>query len=169
MCKELFCSLLVLGICLTSGVYAEINDGLIGWWMFDEGTGTTVADSSGNGHDGFFAEGTPEWVPGVYGKALKFDGVNEVEIPDHEDFHLTNAITMALWMQPEANQPDYAKPFIKQRSGEYPYALQYNTAQEIYATVYVSTSIRTPRVQNFPGEWAHMCFTYDGSVIIMYK
>ena len=154
---------------LTSGADADISEGLIGWWMFDEGVGTTVADSSGAGHDGFFVEGTPEWVPGVYGKALKFDGVNEVEIPDHEDFHLTNAITMALWMQPEANQPDYAKPFIKQRSGEYPYALQYNTAQQIYATVNVSTSIRTPRVQNFPGEWAHMCFTYDGSILILYK
>jgi len=161
--------LLVVGIVLTSGAHADISEGLIGWWMFDEGLGTTVADSSGAGHDGFFVEGTPEWVPGVYGKALKFDGVNEVEIPDHEDFHLTNAITVALWMQPEANQPDYAKPFIKQRSGEYPYALQYNTAQEIYATVNVSTSIRSPRVQNFPGEWAHMCFTYNGSILILYK
>jgi len=162
--------LLILGIVLTSGARADIFEGLIGWWMFDEGTGTTVADSSGNGHDGFFVDGEPEWVPGVYGKALRFDGENKVEIPDHEDFHLTNAITVALWMQPEGDQPDYAKPFIKQKSGEYPYALQYNTAQGIYATINASTRYDTsPRIQNFPGEWAHMCFTYDGSVLILYK
>jgi hypothetical protein len=170
MCKELFCSLLVLGIVLTSGAHADISEGLIGWWMFDEGAGTNVADSSGAGHHGFFAEGTPEWVPGVYGKALKFDGSNEVEIPDHEDFHLTNAISMALWMQPEADQSDYAKPFIKQRSGEYPYSLQYDTSQRLYANINASTTYRTsPRIPNFPGEWAHICFTYDGSVLIIYK
>ena len=170
MFKELFCSLLVLGIVLTSGAYADIDEGLIGWWMLDEGTGTNVADSSGAGHHGFFAEGTPGWVPGVYGKALEFDGDNKVEIPDHEDFHLTNAISMALWMQPEADQPNWAKPFIKQRSGEYPYALQYNSDQELYAVVNASTVIRTsPRIPNFPGEWAHICFTYDGNVLIMYK
>jgi hypothetical protein len=169
MCKQFLCSLLVLGIVLISGAHADISEGLIGWWNFDEGVGTTVADSSGAGHDGFFADGAPEWVPGMYGKALRFDGSSKVEIPDHEDFHLTNAITMTLWMQPEANQSGYAKPFIKQKSGEYPYALQYNTSQEIYATINVSTHLISPRVPNFPGEWAHMCFTYDGSVLILYK
>ena len=170
MCKKMFCSLLVFGIVSTSVAHADISEGLIGWWTFDEGTGTTVSDSSGAGHDGLFVDGEPEWVPGVYGKALRFDGTNKVEIPDHADFHLTNAITVALWMQPEGDQPDYAKPFIKQKSGEYPYALQYNTTQGIYATVNASTRYDTsPRIQNFPGEWAHICFTYDGSVLIIYK
>ena len=170
MRKELFCSLLVLGIVLTGGAQAAVNEGLVGWWALDEGTGTTVSDSSGAGHAGFFVEGTPEWVPGVYGKALKFDGTNKVEIPDHEDFHFTNAISVALWMQPEENQPEFAKPFIKQKTAEYPYALQYNTAQELYATVNASTRINTsPRIPNFPGEWAHICFTYNGSVLIIYK
>jgi hypothetical protein len=171
MCKELFCSLLVLVICLTSGVYAEINDGLIGWWMFDEGTGTTVADSSGAGHDGFFVDSTPEWVPGKYGTALEFDGTDKVEIPDHADFHLTNVMSAALWMQPGSEQASSAKLFIKQKSGQYPYALQYNeTSQGLFATVYASTRYDTaPTLPNFPGEWAHICFTYNGSVLILYK
>lgn len=29
-----------------------ITNGLLGWWKFDEGSGTTVADSSGNGNTG---------------------------------------------------------------------------------------------------------------------
>ncbi|MBN2593180.1 MAG: LamG domain-containing protein, partial [Sedimentisphaerales bacterium] len=171
MCKELFYSLLILGICLTSGVYAEINDGLIGWWTFDEGTGTTAADSSGAGHDGSFVDSTPEWVPGMYGTALKFDGTDKVEIPNHADFHLTNAMSVALWMQPEGDQASSAKLFIKQKSGQYPYALQYDDAgQGLFATVYASTRYDTaPHIPDFPGEWAHMCFTYDGSVLILYK
>jgi hypothetical protein len=27
-------------------------DGLVGWWKFDEGSGTVAYDSSGNGNDG---------------------------------------------------------------------------------------------------------------------
>ncbi|MBN2594996.1 MAG: hypothetical protein JXA81_15935, partial [Sedimentisphaerales bacterium] len=153
MCKELFFSMLVLVICLTSGVYAEISDGLIGWWMFDEGTGTTAADSSGAGHDGFFVDSTPEWVPGMYGTALEFDGTDKVEIPDHADFHFTNAMSVALWMQPEGDQSSSAKLFIKQKSGQYPYALQYDdTGQGLFATVYASTRYDTaPHIPDFPG------------------
>lgn len=37
------------------------ESGLIGYWKFDEGTGTTVADASGNGHDGTLVNGLG-WV-----------------------------------------------------------------------------------------------------------
>jgi hypothetical protein len=171
MRKKLIYSLLVIGVFLPCGAIADISDGLIGWWMLDEGAGTTVTDSSGAGHDGFFVDSTPEWVPGMYGTALKFDGTDKVEIPDHADFHLTNAMSVALWMQPEEVQASSAKLFIKQKSGEYPYSFQYNeSGQGIFATIYASTRYDTaPVVPNFPGEWAHMCFTYDGSVLVLYK
>ena len=35
-----------------------ILNGLVGWWKFDEGSGTVAYDSSGNGHDGNFNEWT---------------------------------------------------------------------------------------------------------------
>jgi len=149
---------------------AVVKADLIGWWVFDEGTGTTVADVSGAGHDGVFAEGTPQWVEGMFGMALSFDGSNKVEIPDHPDFHLQDAVSMALWMRPEAGQPSYAKPFIKQKSGEYPYAIQYDSGGEnIRATVNASARFDTSSTPNFAGQWAHMCMTYDGSAVILYK
>jgi len=161
--------MLIVGLALSCPAQ-DMDSDLIGWWKLDEGMGTVVADASGAGHEGVFAEGTPAWVAGQYGGALQFDGSNKVEIPDHADFHLEDAISAALWMKPEADQPDYAKPFIKQKSGEYPYALQYNTSQGIYATVNVSARFDTaPRLDNFPGEWAHLCFTYDGNALILYK
>jgi len=143
---------------------------LVGWWKLDEGAGSTVADASGRGHNGVFAEGIPEWVEGIHGKALRFDGASEVSIPDHADFHMEDAVSAALWAQPESDQPNYAKLFIKQKSVEYPYALQYDTSQQIYAMVNASARFNTnPRVRNFPGEWAHLCFTYDGTALILYK
>jgi hypothetical protein len=156
---------------LISGINAA-ESGLVGWWKLDEGAGSTVADSSGGGHDGFFVDGNPEWVEGLYAGALKFDGVNKVEIPDHTEFHLEDAVSAALWVKPESGQKEDAKFFIKQKSTYYPYCLQYDgNSQEIYANISSdSTQFNTrPRLANFPGQWAHLCFTYDGSVLILYK
>ncbi|MBT4504674.1 MAG: T9SS type A sorting domain-containing protein [Gemmatimonadetes bacterium] len=44
--------------------------GLIGYWRFDEGSGSTTADLSGNNHHGqltnYRGSGQPAWVPGVF-------------------------------------------------------------------------------------------------------
>ncbi len=168
MCRRmvyLVCFVLVSSLALTTVAKAD----LIGWWLLDEGSGTTVADVSGAGHGGVFAEGDPEWVDGRSGKALKFDGSNKVEIPDHEDFHLREAVSMGLWAQPESDQPEYGKFFCKQKSGEYPYALQFSSSQTIRATVDASARFDSPAIPNFVGEWAHLCFTYDGAALILYK
>ena len=42
-------------------------------WNFSEGTGTTTADSSGNGHTGTLSGGA-SWTTGVSGSALQFNG-----------------------------------------------------------------------------------------------
>jgi hypothetical protein len=157
---------MVSSFVLASAVKAD----LIGWWRLDEGLGTIVADFSGLGHNGFFAEGTPEWVEGRFGNALKFDGTNKVEIPDHPDFHLTDAVSIALWAKPEDTQPEYAKFFCKQKSGEYPYGIQYNSSgSSIRATVNASARADSSSTPSFVGEWAHLCMTYDGSAVILYK
>jgi fibronectin type 3 domain-containing protein len=50
---------------IASGMGSEIDTapGLLGRWGMNEGTGTTVGDSSGNGNTGT-AVGNPPWVPG---------------------------------------------------------------------------------------------------------
>ena len=64
---------------------------LSGHWQFNEGTGTTAADDSGNGFDGTFAightmfgGGTASWGPDRYGNAnsaLVVDQGGWVEVP----------------------------------------------------------------------------------------
>jgi hypothetical protein len=164
-----FISLLFV-LVLAAGAHAG-ELGLVGWWRLDDGAGTSVADSSDGGHNGSFAAGNLAWVQGKFGGALKFDGTAQVEVPDHADFHLTDAVSIALWANPEAVQETDAKLFCKQKSSYYPYCLQYSAAtQTIYANVNASSQLNTkPYLANFPGQWAHLCCTYDGSVLILYK
>ncbi len=63
---------LVLGLALTSIVEAA-DPSLVGWWTFDEGSGTIAYDYSGQGNDGTI-EGDPQWVDGKIGGAMQFDG-----------------------------------------------------------------------------------------------
>jgi len=52
------------------------GENLVGYWAFDEGSGTVAVDGSGNGNNGTLVNG-PTWVDGVVGKCLSFDGVND--------------------------------------------------------------------------------------------
>jgi hypothetical protein len=56
MCKRLICSLSVLWILslvFSGAAHAE----LVGWWAFDETSGTTATDSSANGNHGTLING----------------------------------------------------------------------------------------------------------------
>jgi len=90
---------LVLVLSLASGAWAD----LVGHWKFDEGAGTTAADSSGNGNDGALT-GTLEWVPGQIGSALQFDGDDWVDCGDV--LTLTEQLTIACWVNPALLEGD---------------------------------------------------------------
>ena len=47
----------------------------VGQWSFDEGTGSTAADSSGDGINGTLVN-SPAWIPGRLGNALSFNGTS---------------------------------------------------------------------------------------------
>ena len=96
MCKKLIylaCFSLVLGLVLTSAAQAD----LVGWWRLDDGSGTTVSDSSTNGNDGTFA-GTPEWVTdGKVDGALEFDGGDSVNVAGAADIQ-PESLTLMTWV-----------------------------------------------------------------------
>ena len=97
---------LSLGICifllangLTTGyVAAQLENGLIGYWSFDEGSGITANDSSGNGNNGTLVNG-PIWTPGEIAGALSFDGVD-----DYVSFasQAQSTISISAWVYAQA-------------------------------------------------------------------
>ena len=89
---------LLLGLVLTSAVKAADPD-LIGYWKFDETSGTTAHDASGNGHDGTL-NGDSQWAAGMLGGALEFDGEGDyVDIGNDPIFNITGQITVACWIK----------------------------------------------------------------------
>jgi hypothetical protein len=72
--------------------------GFVGYWKFDEGSGSTVTDSSGNGNNGTRMNGVA-WTTGKLNRALFFDGINDyVNIP-HKSMQNVYPVTVAAWIK----------------------------------------------------------------------
>ena len=84
----------------------EIGDGCAvpgaAWWKMNEGFGHAIADSNA-GRWGVFAKGT--WTEGKFGKALWFDGKNDLVHLQNEGLKsLTDNFTISFWAVPEASR-----------------------------------------------------------------
>jgi hypothetical protein len=71
---------------------------LVGHWKFDEGSGTTAADASGNGYNGTL--NNTGWIDGKIGSALGFDAINSsyVDIPAAVWSHIDTQVSLAFWV-----------------------------------------------------------------------
>ncbi len=75
--------------------------GLLAHWTFDEGAGTTIADSSGSGHDATFSTGSPTWNFKCSGDTfLQFNGSNDADTNSAFDPPATGSV--AFWFKDEA-------------------------------------------------------------------
>lgn len=79
----------------------------VGFWQFDEGTGTTANDSSGQSRTGTLTNfaspptSTSGWQTEdqcISGKCLRFDGSDDyIDVPDTQD---PTAFTYSMWVKP---------------------------------------------------------------------
>lgn len=84
------------------GALSNINSGLIGWWKFDEASGTTAADSSGNAITGTLVN-TPSWVSGQINNALDFNGSSQyADLSNNSALAMgTGSFTFTAWINPD--------------------------------------------------------------------
>jgi hypothetical protein len=139
---------------------------LVAAYSFDEGTGTTLNDASGN-HDGTL-EGGPTWsASGKYGGALEFDGSNDlVKIANANDLDLTKAFTIEAWVRPD--NATATRPVVsKTESGGsglagYLLNLDESTAKARGWVLNSGTFKSVAGTSATPaGSWTHIAYTFD--------
>ena len=86
-----------------SPAHADTMSGLVAWWKLDDGSGTSAADATGNGHTGTLhnisnpATATSGWTAnGKRGGALIFDG-NDDQV-SIAVINSTTTFTIAAWI-----------------------------------------------------------------------
>ncbi len=89
-----FVLILLVGFVLASAAQAQSP---VGAWTFDDGTGTSASDSSGNRYNATLINGVG-WLPGLIDYAVSADALKKqyVSIPPI-DLSGTQAVTVTLW------------------------------------------------------------------------
>ncbi len=82
-----------------SSLHKNLGADIVGWWQFDEGSGTIAKDISGKDNHGTIYGATyVDGVPGKGGKALSFDGNNDwIRVPNSLSLQVLT-ITMSAWV-----------------------------------------------------------------------
>jgi type II secretory pathway pseudopilin PulG len=146
--------------------------GLVGWWKLNETSGTTTADSSGNGNNGTLVNMNPatDWVTGQIGGALDCDGTNDyVNCGNGASLNITAQVTLAVWVKTRDCGNSAFNPYVDK--GDHSYALRHNSSNNLsfaihtnstwYAADYAVTSA-------FNNSWHHVAGSYDGSNVKLY-
>jgi hypothetical protein len=107
--------LLIIHTNVTYGFDPRKDPNLVGFWKLDDGSGTTVTDSSPRGNIGTFV-GAPQWVEGYRGGGLYLNGTNAaVQIATPLNLY-SNHVTITAWVKRNGEQSTWAA-FVFTRAG----------------------------------------------------
>jgi methionine-rich copper-binding protein CopC len=148
-----------------------LSTGLVAAYSFDEGTGSTVNDLSGNGNNGTVSNTT--WsTSGKFGGALSFNGTSSlVTINDSSSLRLTTGMTLEAWVDPSAVTATWQTVFYKGTapSDNYYLGATSGDTKAPFAGAVVTwgteADSNTPLVAN---NWAFLAATYDGTASRLY-
>lgn len=146
-------------------------NGLVGYWKFDEGSGATVADSSGNGNTGTLVN-SPSWTTGKVGGALQFNGsTNYVNAGNASNLDVAGGdFTAGVWI----NTQTTAKKFFLQKADlNDGWNLGINMNADIFLELRDSSSA-SGTTASFPtaiatNTWYYVAVVKSGTNITVYK
>ena len=167
-------SVLCLSLVLTCVVEAD----LVGWWRFEEGSGSTANDSSGNNHHGTVL-GTPRWGVGPVGSGggvvLHPDGCYGIDCGVFDPTDGTGHFSLALWAFWDGTGT--YQHFLSKSSAWGADTMMFQVelwGAHTDATYTDRIGISHAPVGSIPfsimpkGEWVHVALTFDGTNAIVY-
>jgi len=110
--KKKFLIGLLLGLIIVANVFFSIANATqnpVVWYKFDETSGTTAADSSGNGKNATLTNG-PTWVAGKINNAVNLDGSNDYVSAPSGLVSTLNDFSITAWVKQDA-QKTWARIF----------------------------------------------------------
>ena len=153
---------------------ADLTEGLVLYFSFENVSGKTITDDSGNGLDADIIANT-KIVDGKYGKAIfiETEGPDCVNVPASDELKITGEITMAAWIYQEAWNTN-AQWFDKNchNGGEHSSYGIGAFGNGVNFNMFLGTGNARPTL-NKPHAmdaktWHHVVGTYDGETMKVY-
>jgi len=154
---------------------APTREGLVGYWPFEEGTGTKAGDHSGTGNHGDLQNmEESDWKDGKLGGALDFNGSNEyVNAGNPPALQLGNTGTIAAWIFETDDNRNHIvgkNDWPNDRDGYTFEATNSGGSKRLIADLSSATANNQiwgdTSLQN--DTWYHVVYTWDGSFLRLY-
>jgi hypothetical protein len=146
------------------------TDRLVAAYSFGEGSGTTAADSSGNGNAGTVIAAS--WTTsGRHGGALSFGGGGTVTANESGSLDLTNEMTLEAWVYPAIPATNWTTIAVKESPSSFVYALVADPVGLPGAYVFTSNQGLLGATGSSAlalNAWTHVAGTYDGVSLRLY-
>ena len=152
-----------------------IEEGLVGFWRFDEGTGAKANDSSGNGNHGSLRGARLAWTEGHLGAALEIPDVanHGVMVPASPSLDGVHAFTIAAWIYRTEDRGASADIVSRRSTGSsehFAFALTNEGKPRIYLNSHLMPA---PPALTGPdpipmNQWVHLAATYNGTTLHLY-
>ena len=147
------------------------DSSLVGYWKFDEGTGSTACDSSGKGNNGTLING-PLRAIGKIGGGLYFDGIDDnVTVADSNSLDITSSFTLSAWVNPASTSTDFRSILVKNyKYYLYASAAGYCGTGNPLAGFDEQTTNAVCQPAPLPANtWTHLAATHTGSILTLYR
>lgn len=156
-------------------------ENLVARWRFDEGTGTTISDESGNAFTGTFktghahwGAGFPTWTADRHGnanKAIKFDKGSNIEVPYNTKLN-PQKMSISIWFKQDVNSPVVDNQYMVAMNRWNGYKLNMQSDPKVFFTGKVTATTGYDRDHADPvlaqGQWYHAVVTFGDSHMIFY-
>ena len=165
----------ILLIFFVSNVSADwpgnLNSGLLAYYDFNEESGEVLPELVYGGPDGtLFSMEDEDWVSGLIGNSLDFDGTNEytqTQSAPRFDLSQTNAGTLSIWINPQST-PNGDDRYVVNGNNVF-YITYINSNIGLIADLYNGNHQQAySHVVPTVGEWTHVVATFDNSVLKIY-
>jgi PKD repeat protein len=152
----------VAGVATLSAAQA----GLVAAYGLNEGSGSSVADVSGNNNKGTLTSGVTWTTQGKFGKALVFNGFSgRVDIIDAPSLRLTTAMTLEAWVNPTTVSSAWRDVVYK---GNDNYYLMATSSQSSVPAGRVGANRAYGTSPLATNTWTHLAVTYDHATLRLY-
>lgn len=158
-----------------------LTTGIVGYWKLDEGNGTTIYDSSGNGISGSLVA-SPVWIsstvdPLRFKSALNFDGLTQninISGSSLTNFIASAGYTISVWVRVSQYQPNGGISgccgsriaYDNSGDGGFDWRIWNNGVVSFYRPTTwcaAASSVTVPLNQ-----WVHLVATYNNQQVYLY-